>query len=120
MQPRTEFIRTPARTLHMGWVHFYADQDYLKRSYFFSPLRLRQPQGPPTVTVTLAGPDGAIVWYALEAVDDSALCEARAMAARVAPNLTLAADDAWLHAMELQARPSSNPSPPQSASCRAC
>ena len=81
-------------------------------------VTLEPPQGPPTVTVTLAGPDGAIVWYALEAIDDSPLCEARAMAARVAPNLTLAADDAWLHAMELQARPSSKPSPPQSASCR--
>ena len=65
---------------------------------------LEPPRGPPTVTLTLAGPDGAIVWYALEAIDDSALCEARAMAARVAPNLTLAADDAWLQAMQLQAR----------------
>ena len=66
---------------------------------------LEPPPGPPTVTVTLAGPEGAIVWYALEAIDDSPLCEARAMAARVAPNLTLAADAAWLHAMQLQARP---------------
>ena len=70
---------------------------------------LEPPPGPPTVTVTLAGPEGAIVWYALEAIDDSPLCEARAMAARVAPNLTLAADDAWLHAMRLQARPQRNP-----------
>ena len=67
------------------------------------------PPGPPAVTVTLAGPEGAIVWYALEAIDDSPLCEARAMAARVAPNLTLAADAAWLHAMQLQARPHRNP-----------
>ena len=37
--------------LHPGWVHFYADQDYVKKSYFFSPLRLRQPQGPPTVPI---------------------------------------------------------------------
>ena len=69
---------------------------------------LEPPRGPPAVTVTLAGPDGAIVWYALEAIGDSALCEARAMAARVAPNLTLAADDAWLHAMRRQARPHPN------------
>ena len=34
-----------------GWVQIYADQDYLKKSYFFSPLRLRQPQGPPTVPI---------------------------------------------------------------------
>ena len=66
---------------------------------------LEPPPGLPAVTVTLAGPEGAIVWYALEAIDDSPLCEARAMAARVAPNLTLAADAAWLHAMQLQARP---------------
>lgn len=86
-------------------------------------VTLEPPPGPPTVTVTLAGPEGAIVWYALEAVDDSPLCEARAMAARVAPNLTLAADDAWLHAMRLQARPHRNPPTggrPLAAHWRAC
>jgi hypothetical protein len=66
-------------------------------------VTLEPPRGPPTVTVTFAEPDGAVVWYVLEALNESTLCKARAMAARVAPNLTLAADGAWLEAMQQQA-----------------
>ena len=66
-------------------------------------VTLEPPQGPPTVTVTFAEPDGAVVWYVLEALNESSLCQARAMAARVAPNLTLGADGAWLDAMQQQA-----------------
>ena len=66
-------------------------------------VTLEPPQGLPTITVTFAEPDGAVVWYVLEALNESTLCKARAMAARVAPNLTLAADGAWLEAMQQQA-----------------
>ena len=69
-------------------------------------VKLEPPQGPPTVTITFAEPDGAVVWYVLEALNESSLCQARAMAARVAPNLTLGADGAWLDAMQQQAGPS--------------
>ena len=66
-------------------------------------VTLEPPQGPPTITLTFAEPDGAVVWYVLEALNNSALCEARAMAARIAPNLTLAADGVWRDAMQQQA-----------------
>ena len=66
-------------------------------------MALEPPDGLPTVTVMLSSPEGAVVWYALEAINGSALCEAKAMAARVAPNLTLAANGAWAEAMQEQA-----------------
>ena len=71
-----------------------------------SIVQLDPPSDSAAVTVALAGPGGALIWYALEPIGSSVMCEAKAMAARIAPNLTLAADDLWLEAMEEQACPS--------------
>ena len=64
---------------------------------------LQQPAAPsnaelPELTVTIAGQDGAAIWYTLEAHNDSTLCEAKVHAFHLAPNLTLAADAAWRQA----------------------
>ena len=122
MLTRSDELELCAYVHEYGYMPSAAARVQLRVRPWTQPVRivtLEPPQGPPpTVTVTLAGPDGAIVWYVLDAVNNSALCEARAMVARVAPNLTLAADDAWLNAMQLQARPhSDNPARIYRCSC---
>ena len=55
------------------------------------------------LTVTMRADDGAVVWYILEPHNGSSpLCDARAVAFHAAPNLTLAADDAWLGVLTTQ------------------
>ena len=48
------------------------------------------------LTLVMSAQPGAVIWYTLEpSTANETLCDARARAASVAPNLTLAADDTW-------------------------
>ena len=70
------------------------------------PVRIMQqsiaptPDAPrPELTVTIAGQDGATIWYSLEPSNESRLCDAKVRAVKLAPNLTLAADSEWREAL---------------------
>ena len=60
----------------------------------------------PELTVTIAGQDGATIWYSLEPSNESRLCDAKVRAVKLAPNLTLAANAEWREALtEVRAAP---------------
>lgn len=70
-------------------------RDWTEPVQIYSPVATQSSPHRGSLTLTMGSEAGATIWYTLEPSDHSTLCDARAQAASIAPNLTLAADAEW-------------------------